>query len=307
MTEQIMSEAITNAVAEATRIVIQTMAEMQTQRIPNAAGTKPGGPTLKQPTFNWEASDKYTEWKAFILEVRNILLAYNTQEAIKIAMVKNWLRRRGLHYIESLITNEKEACNMLEGLLDMLATKFKPQYNKMLKSLQFRKLYRLEKESTDKWMGRLHVEVAECNYREVDRQLKEQFIHGLNDKCMLDEIIRELTAKNDEEQVTSEGMLIWVRRTEALRAQAAILNNITESHHFDKVKVTKKSKEDNMKLAPGMTGQQLPCRYCGGIHTPRQCPAYGKTCTRCGKMGHFKKVCLSRRDRSVHELEVKMA
>ena len=56
-----MSEAIAKAVAEATRIVIQTMAEMQTQRIPNAAGPKLGGPALKQPTFNWEAPDKHTE------------------------------------------------------------------------------------------------------------------------------------------------------------------------------------------------------------------------------------------------------
>ena len=123
-------------------------------------------------------------------------------------MVKNWLGRRGPHYIESLMTNAKEACNTLEGLYDMLAAKFKPQYNETVKSLQFRKLYRLENESVDEWMERLCMAVAESNYRELDRQLKEQFIHGVNDKCMLDEIIRELTAKNNNEQVTNEGMLI---------------------------------------------------------------------------------------------------
>ena len=91
----------------------------------------------------------------------------------------------------------------------MLATKFKPQYNETIKSLQFQKLYRLDIENVDEWMGRLHVAAAECNYRELDRQLKEQFIHGLSDRCMLDEIIRELTATNNDEQVTSEGVLIW--------------------------------------------------------------------------------------------------
>ena len=145
MAEQIMNEAITKAVAEATRIVIQTMAEIQAQRIPNAAGPKLGGPTLKQPNFDWEASDKYTEWKAFILEVRNVLSTYNGQEADKIAMVKNRLGRKGLHYIETLTENEKEACGTLEGLFNMLAIKFKPQYNEAVRSLQFRKLYRLEK------------------------------------------------------------------------------------------------------------------------------------------------------------------
>ena len=43
------------------------------------------------------------------------------------------------------------------------------------------------------------------------------------------------------------------------------------------------------------------------IHALRQCPDYGKTCNGCGKMGHFKKVCQSRKDRAVHKLEVKEA
>ena len=50
--EQLMSKAITRAVAEATRIGMQTMAETQAQRTQNAVGPKLGGPTLKQPTFD---------------------------------------------------------------------------------------------------------------------------------------------------------------------------------------------------------------------------------------------------------------
>ena len=69
----------------------------------------------------------------------------------------------------------------------------KPQHNKTIKSLQFRKLCRYEDENVEEWMGRLHIAAVECNYQEVDRQLKEQFIHGLNDQSMLEEIIKELT------------------------------------------------------------------------------------------------------------------
>ena len=42
-------------------------------------------------------------------------------------------------------------------------------------------------------MGRLRLVFVECNYKEIDRQLKEQFIHKLNNNDMLEEIIRELT------------------------------------------------------------------------------------------------------------------
>ena len=89
-------------------------------------------------------------------------------------------------------------------------------------------------------MGRLCIAAAECSYREVDQQLKEQFIHGLNDKTMLDAVIRELTAKDNNEQTMSKDVLVWAKRIEVQRAQAAILNNITESQKFNKVKLAQK-------------------------------------------------------------------
>ena len=59
---------------------------------------------------------------------------------------------------------------------------------------------------------------------------------------MLDEIVRELTAKNNSEQINSENILLWARRIEAQRAQAAILNDITEAPKFDKIKLVQKPK-----------------------------------------------------------------
>ena len=211
-----MNEAIAKAMAEATRVAIQAMAETQVQRMPNTSGPKVGTPMLKQPSFNWEVTDKYTKWKAFILEVRNVLSTYNLQEMDGIAMIKNLLGRKGLHYIESLMEGEKETSGMLEGLVDTLAAKFRPQYNQTIKSLQFRQLHRIEGKGVDEWMGRLCMVVAECGYRGIDRQLKEQFLHGLNNKGMLDEIIKELTTKSNDEQTTSEGVMAWAKTVEAL-------------------------------------------------------------------------------------------
>ena len=48
---------------------------------------------------------------------------------------------------------------------------------------------RYDEENVEEWMGRLHVVAVECNYQEVDRQLKEQ---------LLEEIIKELMATNSE-------------------------------------------------------------------------------------------------------------
>ena len=223
----------------------------------------------------------------------------------KIAMVKSWMRRKELHYIESLMEGEKEKCGMLEGLFDMLAAKFRPQYNQTIKLLQFRQLDRSDGEGVDEWMGRLHVAAVECGYKEVGRQLKEQFIHGLNNKGMLYEIIKELMVKSNDNQTTSEGMLVWAKRVEAQRAQVAILNDITETCQFDKVKIAPQTKGRQDRIMHKNTNRK-PCRYCSGIHVPLQCPAYGKMCARCRKMGHYKDVYRSRKEHVVHEVEVKV-
>ena len=69
-------------------------------------------------------------------------------------------------------------------------------------------------------MGHLHVAAVECGYKEVEQQLKEQFIHRLNDRVLLDEIIRELTTKTNSEQMTSEDVLKLAKRVEVQRVQA---------------------------------------------------------------------------------------
>ena len=57
----------------------------------------------------------------------------------RIAIIKNWLDRKDLQIFEMLTQTEQERCNIMVGLFTTLNTKFKPQYNETIKSLQFHK------------------------------------------------------------------------------------------------------------------------------------------------------------------------
>ena len=63
------------AVVEETRAAIQTMVELHQAQ--EDQRPKEGGLAFKQLQFNWDVAGKYTEWKAFILEVRNVISTYN--------------------------------------------------------------------------------------------------------------------------------------------------------------------------------------------------------------------------------------
>ena len=154
-------------------------------------------------------------------------------------------------------------------------------------------------------MGRLRLAPLESKYREVDRQLKEQFLHRLNDYDMLAEIIRELTKAKESADTTSEQVLGWAKGVEANRAQSAIMDNLTETKEFDKVKIAKgglRYKGGNVQTHTKAPAKKN-CSYCSSSHPPRQCPAYGKMCTDCGKVNHFREVCRSRRNTTVHNIE----
>ena len=139
-----VNEAIAQAVAE-TRAAIQAMAPAGAERTQNV-GPRLGRQMMKQPTFNWEAEDKYNELKNFRLEVNNTFKSYNTPQTEELAIIKKLARQKVLKFIESLTQMEQERWNTMEGLFTTFDNKFKPQFKETIKSLQFCKLSRSTKE-----------------------------------------------------------------------------------------------------------------------------------------------------------------
>ena len=65
--------------------------------------------------------------------------------------------------------------------------------------------------------------MGKCEYRGYERLLTEQFIGGLNDEGMTDEILRDVAMLGNIEEATSEHVLTWACRVEGQRAQRSVL------------------------------------------------------------------------------------
>ena len=79
-------------------------------------------------------------------------------------------------------------------------------------------------------MGEVQTRAAECEY---NRTLIEQFVHGLGDKGMISEILREVSALEDIDDTTSERVPLQSQRVEAQKVQKEELNSIKEAKKFD--------------------------------------------------------------------------
>ena len=127
----------------------------------------------------------------------------------------------------------------MEGLFTTLNNKFKPQYNLTINKLQLHQLGRQMNENAEELNVRIILVALECNYKDIDRQLKKQFIHRLNDNDMLADIMKELTKAEERMAVTSEHELVLVKRVAAQGAQSTIITSLRETKELDKTKTIK--------------------------------------------------------------------
>ena len=119
--------SITQVAAKAMRAAIQAIAA------PNAENStrqsvepKVGRLMMKQTTFNWDTEDTCNELKNFRSEVNNVLKSYNIPDIEKIAIIKNWLGRKGLQLLETLTQAEQDKCKTTKELFITLNSKLKP-------------------------------------------------------------------------------------------------------------------------------------------------------------------------------------
>ena len=143
---------------------------------------------------------------------------------------------------------EQEQCERSKGLFHILNSKFKPLYYKMITSLQFCMLVRQSNENKEKWMARLITATTESNYKEMDRQLKELFVHQLNDSDKIIEVIKELTKIEENKNMTGEQVLEQTRRVEVKKAKLSILKYINETKDFgykDKLRYSRENRPEH--------------------------------------------------------------
>ena len=116
---------------------------------------------------------------------------------------------------------------------------------------------------------RLRIAAKECNYQELDTQVKEQFINDINDENMLIEIHNNLTAITNTSKVTSNLVFMWEMWVGDQRTQTAARSKLEVNEQAD---VMQPEKHNIQNSQPRMY------KYCRSSNPPQSCPVYGKRC-----------------------------
>ena len=151
-----------------------------------------------------------------------------------------------------------------------------------------------EHKTTDQLDQCIKILVEKCGYMEAKEKMthwKELFFHTTK-HFKIKKWVRSQTAK--KETVTFDKLLQYAKEHKATVRdfnQHKSNRGVTMATTIDEIRSFKfrKGNGQRAKSGPGEA-----CSKCGMSHPPRECPAWGKKCHKCGNKNHFSTCCRSK-------------
>ncbi|XP_071628027.1 uncharacterized protein [Temnothorax longispinosus] len=210
-------------------------------------------------------------------------------DLIKIAILLNTIGSEGIEIYNTFrLTKEQKK------KYDDVVTEFKrycaPRKNRTYERFVFNNHNQGVDEPFDQFLGDLKKLIQSCEYADQEDDhtiLVDRIILGTNDLKVQEKLL-------NIQNITLENAVEICRNSEATKKQLRSVRNKEEAtiDFIRKKKQYDKSNEKNEELNKDEgSKKQFNCSKCGRTHGYRECPAYGKTCHKCGRMNHFSSVC----------------
>uniref|UniRef100_A0A224Z9X1 RNA-directed DNA polymerase n=1 Tax=Rhipicephalus zambeziensis TaxID=60191 RepID=A0A224Z9X1_9ACAR len=254
------------------------------------------------PSFDLRATDANNiglEWTKWVERFQNFLVACNiTSDTRKKALLLHYVGEEVYDLFQSLPASTLETTSEYEAAKAKLDAHFAPRINPTFAVYRFRQTKQNVGESLDAFYARLRQLARHCGFADADLEIKSQIIlatsssrlrkyamlHSLN----LPDLLKQGRMFEDVERDVYE-----IEKNDGNAAVLAVHKDGQHGHHQrDGRRPPRKSHE---RQRPRVSSTE--CHNCGG-KWPHQggrsgCPAWGKTCNACKKVGHFARFCLS--------------
>lgn len=258
---------------------------------------KPPGP-LKL-TGNVDAN-----WRAFKQRFQLYVSAVGLDskpDERKIAMLLTTAGPEALE-VYNTFTFEMEEENKLDVVLRKFDGHCLLRKNETFERYVFRSRMQQQDESFDSYLTDLKIKAASCNFGVLrDSLIRDQIVFGTKDGKTREKLLREtdLTLETAVKICQASEMAGEHAKTFAEREQgAAAASYLCEAVDAVSIRGKHPAKFKNRNKNDGT----FSCKRCGSDHKPKQCPAFGKTCSKCRGLHHFARMCMSK-DKKVHTVQ----
>ena len=189
--------------------------------------------------------------------------------------------------------SEEEKSNMTK-VLELWETHCIGKTNVIYERYKFNNRSQEQTESIDAYVNALRALAETCAFGALkDQLIRDRIVCGVRDNAVRRKLLQE-------SKLALEKCVDICRATEATSAQIKEMAPSQQQQHSSEVDlVTRgyswKSKARKENVKDSKNHQLDECKFCGRKHERKRgkCPAYGQTCSSCGKPNHFAIKCES--------------
>ncbi|GBL65032.1 Transposon Ty3-I Gag-Pol polyprotein, partial [Araneus ventricosus] len=233
------------------------------------------------------------KWRKWRQELENYLLATEKDERadkIKIAILLNLLGSEGLEIFNTFKFEPPESQKNYSEVLKKFEEYCSPRQNVVFERYKFFSCVQQEGQAIECYVTQLKTLASTCEFKEQENGLiRDRIVLGIRDSGLKERLLRE-------SGLGLEKAIEIVRAAETSREQLRSMKEETAAT----VNSVKRNRRQNQ---PKQSSQDYECKKCGRKHKPRECPAYGKVCTKCNKKNHFAVKCFQN-SKNIHEMKV---
>ncbi|UYV75188.1 K02A2.6-like, partial [Cordylochernes scorpioides] len=230
-------------------------------------------------------------WRRF--KQRLMLYLEATEKAtkpdkLKVAILLNFIGEEALEVFNTFHLKEDEAENF-----DLVINKFddfcEPKKNVIFERFKFFSATQKDGESIDSFITELKGLSTSCEFEsQKDSLIRDRIVYGIQDKALQERLLRE-------PNLTLIKAIEMCKTDEISKQQIKIMQNnqnICQIRKYEKKHSPKQNQESE---------KEFKCQRCGKSHRAKNCPAWGKRCSKCKKMNHFAAFCKGSAIRSLND------
>lgn len=239
--------------------------------------------------------DRVEEWQLFEQQFDWYAAATSLAaqpENIQIAVFMSTLGSEAVKEYNSLKLSPAES-QKLDSIKSALRSRFAPTRNFRFERYLFNKITQSSEEKFDSFLTRVMSRAKKCNFGDLlDDLIVDRIIFGIKDDQLRTKLL-------DIDPLSLFKTTTLCRSAESCKEQSQVVtaDSQLQSTTTSSVAAIKTPTQQNQS---SQQPRSYPCRNCGTSHAYRQCPAFGKSCSSCGKVNHFAAQCRARNSPNIN-------
>ena len=269
---------------------------------------------LKPPghlSFDGDVPSNWENWKQLFELYLTAKELEKKEDKQKIAILLTAMGAEAVARFNQFSWDNEEDKKKYQQVLDKFNAEFSGEKRIVFNRFKFWEFQRPEAQPFDEFLSQLKYLAGKCEFLEKDNMVRDKIIFSLKDKQLKERLLRE---KDPDLKKVSE----FCRAAEITKQE---LKSMTESNRpqaqidavynqkRSKSKLTPQKRYENEQGSAYHSVDQF-CTRCGSrmhTNTAQNCPAWNKSCDKCGGRHHFANMCWTRQEKRLQEVQLEVS